>query len=110
MVSEPVFTIHYLENDINIWEGNGFSDMTNDIPLVDIILQYEEYRILYENYLEEFIMAKYYDFDTFTSRFDTIESIYGDEFDMLNDKEYYITTKIDEVLEDLEYYRNERES
>ena len=104
----PVFINYSLGNDIYTWEGDGFSSNTDDIPLVDQILQFEEYRIQYENYLELFIENGIFSYDSFSELFDVSYALYGDEFNMSNDKQYYIETKIDVVLEDIEYYRNKR--
>lgn len=105
----PVFINYSLGNDIYVWEGTGFGSATRNIPLIDnILLDYEEYQILYEGYLEQFIVDGIFSFESFSTLFDTAQGLYGDEFDMVNNKEYYITTKIDNVLEDIEYYRNQR--
>ncbi len=105
----PVFINYSLGNDIYIWEGNGFSSYTDNIPLVDnILLEYDEYKIQYENYLEMFISAGYFSYDSFSDLYDTAYGLYGDEFWMSNNKEYYIDTKIAKVLSDVTYYRNLR--
>ena len=106
----PVFINYSLDNDIYIWEGDGFSSYTRNIPLVDnILLDYEEYQILYEDYLESFIDTGVFSYESFSELFDVAEALYGDEFTMSNNKEYYITTKINRVLNDVQYYRNERD-
>ena len=105
----PVFIDYSLGNDIYIWEGDGFGSNTDDIPLIDnILLEYEEYQILYENYLEQFVTDGTFSYEGFSELFDMAYTLYGDEFWMANNKEYYITTKIQVVLEDIEYYRNLR--
>jgi hypothetical protein len=71
-------------------------------------LDYEEYQILYEDYLEYFIDTGVFSYESFSELFDIAEALYGDEFTMSNNKEYYITTKINRVLSDVQYYRNER--
>ncbi len=106
---DPVFIDYSLGNDIYIWEGLGFSENTRNIPLVDnILLAYEEYRISYENYLEQFIYDGTFSFSSFSALFDTAETLYGDEFTMTNDKYHYFTAKINNVLEDIAFYRAQR--
>ncbi len=105
----PVFIDYTIGNDIYTWEGNGFSSNTDNIPLVENILQFEEYQILYEGYLESLINDGYFSESYYYSLFDTFESIYGDEFDMVYNKHDYISRKIEAVLEDIAYYRNERD-
>lgn len=106
---EPVFIDYTLGNDIYIWEGVGFSENTRNIPLVDnVLLAYDEYRISYENYLEQFINDGIFSYASFSALFNTAESLYGDEFSMTNDKYYYFDTKINNVLEDIAFYRAQR--
>lgn len=106
---QPVFINYSLGNDIYLWEGNGFSENTRNIPLIDnILLEYEEYQILYEDYLEQFITEDIFSYESFSDLFNKAYGLYGSEFVMTNNKEYYITTKIANVLEDIEYYRNLR--
>jgi len=107
----PVFINHSLGNDIYIWEGNGFGSATRNIPLIDnILLEYDEYQIMYEDYLEQIITDEIFSYDSFSELFNTANSLYGSDYSMSNDKEYYITTKINNVLDDIEYYRNERDN
>jgi len=105
----PIFIDYTIGNDIYTWEGNGFGSNTDDIPLVEKILEYEEYQILYEGYLETFIADGYFSETYYINLFDTFERVYGDEFDMSYNKHDYISGKIDAVLEDIDYYRNERD-
>lgn len=105
----PVFTNYTLDNDIYIWEGDGFSSNTRNIPLIDnILLDYVAFQLLYEHYLEQFITDGIFSYEGFSELFDISEALYGDEFYMENDKQYYIETKIQNVLDDIEYYRNNR--
>jgi spore coat protein CotH len=105
----PVFINYSLGNDIYIWEGDGFGPNTRNIPLIDnILLDYLAFQLLYEQYLELFINDEIFSFDGFSELFDISEALYGDEFYMENDKEYYIDTKIQNVLDDIAYYRNNR--
>ncbi|AIO18649.1 CotH protein [Candidatus Izimaplasma bacterium HR1] len=105
----PVFIDYTLGNDIYEWEGSGFSSYSDYTPLVDKILEFEEYQILYEDYLEQFINDGYFSFNYYSDLFNTLESAYGNEFDMSNDKFYYINAKTNAVLEDIIYYRNQRD-
>lgn len=105
----PVFIDYSLGNDIYTWEGDGFSAATRNIPLIDnILLTYDEYQILYEDYLEAFISDGTFSYTGFSALFNQAQALYGDQYYMVNDKEYYITTKITNVLEDIEQYRNIR--
>jgi hypothetical protein len=98
------FIDYSVGNDIYIWKGNN----NPTSPLVTQILEIEEYQIIYENYLEEFITDKTFSYASFNTLYNTYEGIYGDEFTMSNNKFNYITTKINSVLEDVEYYRSQR--
>jgi spore coat protein CotH len=105
----PVFIDYSLGNDIYIWEGDGFSAQTRNIPLVDnILLAYEDYQIQYENYLEQFVTDGTFSYEGFSDLFELSYLLYGDDFWMENNKAYYINTKITNVLEDVQYYRNQR--
>ncbi len=103
---EPVFINCSLGNDIYVWEGDGFSDWTDEQPLTDNLLVYEEYKTLYEDYLMLLIDSGDFSFANYSAMFDTIESLYGDEFDMTNNKLWYISEKIDQVTEQVNFYRN----
>lgn len=106
----PVFINYSIGNDIYIWEGNSFTPLSDNTPLVDKVLEFEEFQILYENYLEEFITEGYFSMEYFSNLFDNFQSLYGDEFTMTNNKEFYITAKTRNVLEDVEIYRNKRKN
>ena len=105
----PVFIDYTIGNDIYEWEGSSFSVYSDYTPLVDKVLEFEEYQILYENYLEQFINDGSFSYTYYNNLFNTLESVYGDEFDMNNDKLYYITAKTNAVLEDITFYRNQRD-
>lgn len=98
------FIDYSVGNDIYTWKGN----YNPDAPLVTQILEIEEYQIIYENYLEEFINDGTFSYQSFNDLYEIYEGVYGDEFEMHNYKYSYITDKIAAVLEDVEYYRNKR--
>ncbi len=101
---------HWSEDNYSMaFDIYNWTQLTNrNTPLVDEILAIEEYRIIYENYLEQFINDSTFSTQSFATLYNQYEDIYGDEFNMSNDKSFYITSKIEHVLEDIEYYRNER--
>ena len=102
----PHFINYSIGNNIYDW---AFPEWNNhEIPLVDKVLDFEEYQVLYEDYLEAFIQDGYFTYTRFSEMFDTLESVYGDEFDMSNNKLYYFTAKTDAVLDDVNFYRNQR--
>jgi spore coat protein CotH len=102
----PAFINYTIGNDIYEW---GFPDWNPaEVPLVDQVLQFEEYQIMYEDYIEEFVTNGYFTYNHFSLLFDTLQSVYGDEFDMSNNKLYYFSAKRDAVLDDIDYYRNQR--
>lgn len=106
----PVFINYSLGNDIYIWEGNGFSSYTRNIPLIDnVLLEYEDYQIQYENYIEQFVTDGTFSYDTFNALFIMSNDLYGDEFFMTNDKAWFINGKITNVLDDIDYYRSLRD-
>jgi spore coat protein CotH len=102
----PAFTNYTLGNDIYEWghfEWNYFG-----IPLWDNLIYYEDYQILYENYLMEFIESGLYSEETYLDIYNQVELLYGDTFTVYYDKEYFINEKINVVTEQVEYYRNQR--
>ncbi|MDC0558963.1 CotH kinase family protein [Candidatus Izimaplasma bacterium] len=105
-LGEPVFINCSLGNDIYEWEGDGFSDWTDEQPLIDNLFDYDEYKTLYEDYLMLLIDSEDFSYSNFSAMFDTLESLYGDEFDMVNNKLWYISEKIDQVTEQVTFYRN----
>ncbi len=103
---KPAFIDYTLGNDIYEWghfDWNSF-----DIPLWTNLMEYEEYRIQYENYLEEYILSDLYSEESYLEMYDTVRNLYGSEFDMRYDKGDFIYNKRKNVLEDIEYYRNKR--
>ena len=105
----PVFINYTIGNDIYIWEGDGFREEVRNIPLVENILAFEEYQILYENYLESLINDGYFTYDYYNQLVLTFDSVYGDEFPISNNKLSYFIGKTSSVLEDINYYRNLRD-
>ncbi|MDC0558863.1 CotH kinase family protein [Candidatus Izimaplasma bacterium] len=104
--AEPGFSDYTLGNDIYEW---GFQEWSNfSIPLWDNIIKYEEYQIVYEDYLMEYINNGLFSEETYLEIYNNAEYLYGDIVTMYYDKTYYITTKIDVVREDVLYYRNKR--
>jgi len=102
----PAFINYTLGNDIYDWghfDWNYFG-----IPLWDNLIYYEEYQILYENYLMEFIDTGLFSEEAYLDMYHHVEDLYGDDFVLYYDKEYYITEKIRVVTEQVEYYRNNR--
>lgn len=103
---EPAFIDYTLGNDIYEW---GHFDWNNfGIPLWDNLIVYEEYQIKYENYLMEYINTGLFSEEAYLDIYNRVEELYGEDFPMYYDKEYYITTKIAEVTEDVTYYRSQR--
>lgn len=93
-------------NDIYEW---GFLPWNYfGIPLWDNVIYYEEYQILYENYLMQIIDEGIFSEASYLEMFNIAYQLYGDDHDMYYDKSYYIREKIRVVEEDVEYYRNQR--
>ena len=104
---EPAFIDYTLGNDIYDWgrfEWNHFRS-----PLVDNLWDYDEYRVIYENYLMQFIEDGTFSFESYSELFNTAHSLYSNQFYMVNDKEDYINAKIEVVTQQVEYYRNQRD-
>ncbi len=101
------FSDYTLGNDIYNWGriSYGYFDQR---PLVDNVLYYEEYQILYENYLEEYIDSGLFSYEAYHDIVELVDTLYGDTFAIYNNREYYFNTKIERTLEQIEYYRNQR--
>ena len=103
---QPAFIDYTLGNDIYEWgrfDWNPFG-----IPLWDNLIEHEEYQILYENYLMEYIESGLFSEEAYLEIYDEVVALYGDQFDLYYDKERYINTKIDVIIEDVAYYRSIR--
>lgn len=105
----PVFINYTIGNDIYQWNLTSFTAFTENTPLVDKVLEFDDYRILYEDYLEEFITEGYFSYTYYNDLFNTLENHYGDEFSMVNDKSYYINAKTNNVLNSVAYHRSLRD-
>ncbi|MBN2604529.1 MAG: CotH kinase family protein [Bacilli bacterium] len=101
----PAFIDFTLGNDIYEW---GTFDFSPGIPLIDNIFDYEEYKIIYENYLMEFINDGTYSVESYNELYDVAYRLYGDLFQMSNNKDIFINAKIDKVTSDVAYYRSLR--
>ncbi len=99
----PAFINRTIDNDIYEW--GWFDWNTFEIPLWTNLMEHEQYRIQYENYLEEFITSGLFSNASYRALFDQADALYGDYYDMYYDKTSYINDKIDAVLEDLAYHR-----
>lgn len=102
---DPAFIDYTLGNDIYIW---GQFDWSPEPVLWDNIIYYEEYQILYENYLMQFIEDGIYSVESYNSMYQTTLDLYGDNFSISNNKSDYIAEKIRIVTEQVEFYRNLR--
>jgi len=103
---DPAFIDYTLGNDIYDW---GQFDSTPEPTLFDNIIYYEEYQILYENYLMQFIEDGTFSVNSYNGLFIITKNLYDDEFNLYNDKSDYITEKIRVVTEQVEYYRSLRD-
>ena len=103
---DPAFIDYTLGNDIYEW---GDFPWTPDPLLWENIIYYEEYQIIYENYLMEFIEDGTFSVLAYNSLFITTRNLYSGTFSMFNDKDFYITEKIRVVTEQVEYYRGLRD-
>lgn len=93
-------------NDIYEWAMLPWANF--GIPLWDNVIVYEEYQLLYEDYLMEYIDSGLFSVEAYQAMFDQAEALYGDDHEMIFDKAYFINEKIRVVTEDVEYYRNQR--
>jgi spore coat protein CotH len=102
---DPAFIDYTLGNDIYDW---GQFEWTPEPTLWDNIIYYEEYQILYEDYLMQFINDGTYSVNSYNALFITTKSLYDDEFVFYNNKAEFINEKIEVVTEQVEYYRSLR--
>jgi len=101
------FSRFTLDNDIYDWGRISWGVYT-ERPLVDNILEYEEYQILYENYLEELIETGYFSYSTYDAFVNVPKSLYGDLYYINNDKQYFFDEKIIDTIVQIKYYRDQR--
>ncbi len=104
---EPAFIDYTLGNDIYDWGRFPWNNFGT--PLIDNLFEYDEYRIMYEDYLMQFIEDGIYSTESYSELFNIANELYGDDFYMENDRANYINAKIAVVTEQVEYYRNLRE-
>ena len=102
----PSFINYTLGNDIYEWGWESW--MPCGKPLWDNTIVYEEYQILYEDYLIEFIEDGTFSEESYLAIYNKVEEFYSDIADLRYDKTNYITTKIEVVTEDVEYYKSQR--
>ena len=100
------FIDYSLGNDIYEWAWEDWFPCGR--PLWDNTIVYEEYQILYENYLMEFIEEEIYSEESYLSIYNHVEELYSDIAELTYDKSYFIQTKMEVVREDVEYYRSQR--
>lgn len=100
------FCNYTLCNDIYEWGFLPWNPFT--IPLWDNVIVYEEYQILYEDYLMELIDNSIFSEASYLEMFNMAYELYGEDHDLFYDKGTFIREKIRVVTEDVEYYRNER--
>ena len=102
----PSMINYTLGNDIYEWGWETW--MPCGKPLWDNTIVYEEYQILYEDYLIEFIDNGMFSEESYLAIYNHVEALYSDIADLRYDKTHYITTKIEVVREAVEYYRSQR--
>jgi len=102
----PSFINFTLGNDIYEWGWESW--MPCGKPLWDNTIVYEEYQILYEDYLMEFIEDGTFSEESYLAIYNKVEELYSDIADLRYTKTNYITTKIQVVTDDVEYYRSQR--
>ncbi len=96
-------------NDIYYWGELPWAQWSwESLPLWDNIIVYEEYQILYEDYMMEYIESGLFSEATYLEMFHQVNELYGNEFLLSYDKSYFINEKIRVVTEQVTYYRNER--
>ncbi len=93
-------------NEIYEWGWLPWNDFS--IPLWDNVIMFEENRIIYENYLMEYIETGVFSEQAYLDMFELAESLYGEDHVMYYDKQFFIREKIRVVTEDVEYYQNQR--
>jgi hypothetical protein len=102
----PSFINYTLGNDIYEWAWESW--MPCGKPLWDNTIVYEEYQILYENYMLQLIEDGTFSEATYLEIYEKAEALYSDIADMRYDKTNYFALKIDAVTSDIEYYRSLR--
>lgn len=100
------FNAYTIGSDIYEWGFLPWNDFT--IPLWDNLIYFEEYQLMYEDNLEQYIATGLYSVESYLEIYNKVEVLYGSDFVMSYDKTNYINTKIFDVLEDIDYYRNKR--
>jgi len=103
---EPAFIDYTVGNDIYTWgkfDWNPFG-----IPLWENLIKHEKYQIMYEDYLMEYIESGLFSEESYMELQESAYNLYGKDHFVVYDKDVYITNKIKEVTEDVEYYRSLR--
>ena len=102
----PSMINYTIGNDIYEWGWESW--MPCGKPLWDNTIVYEEYQILFEDYLMEYIDNGMFSEESYLEIFNKVEELYSDIQEVRYDKTDYITQKIEAVTEDVEYYRSIR--
>jgi len=102
----PSFINYTLGNGIYEWGWETW--MPCGKPLWDNTIVYEDYQILYENYMMQLIEDGTFSEATYLEIYEKAEALYSDIADMRYDKTNYFALKIDAVTSDIEYYRSLR--
>jgi hypothetical protein len=95
-----------LGNDIYEWHWPDWMPVGR--PLWDNTIVYEEYQILYEDYLMMMIDTGMFSEEAYLELFNKVDTLYSDIAYITYNKGDFINTKIAVVTEDVEYYRSER--
>jgi len=97
------FTLGY-----DIYDWGEVWDQHAERPLTDHILEYDEFRLRYEYYLEYYIDSGIFSYEKYQEFVEQVDTLYGDSFDIFEDRQWYFNQKINEVKDQLDYYKNLR--
>ena len=112
----PVFSNYSVGMNIYTW-ANLNSYLTGQVinhPLTDKLLLIEEYQIKYEAYLKELIETDLFTIESYLDSYLSVKTLYEDDIhDALwvipmgeRQIESYITSKTSDILNQLDYYKN----
>ena len=83
---KPAFIDYTLGNDIYTW--GHFDWNTFGIPLWEHVIEHEEYQIIYENYLMQYINDGTYSKESYRALYDMTEALYSDIYTFIYDSFY----------------------
>jgi hypothetical protein len=112
----PVFTNYSIGMDIYRWGNLNTAFVGREVahPLTDKLLLIPEYQLRYESYLKELVEGEYFNQENFLDAYLSVKTLYEDDIPNakwgpslgLRNIEWYISSKRNDVLNQLSYYEN----